>query len=105
MSVKHISDEDFDSAVTQSVKPVLLDFYAEWCGPCKMAAPILDQLSEEQSEVEILKIDVDANPESAQKFGVMSIPTVILFKGGQEVDRQTGFSGKQMYTNLIDKVK
>lgn len=102
---QHISDEEFEAMVIQSEKPVLVDFYADWCGPCKMSAPILDDLSGAQDEVTILKIDVDESPDAAQKYGVMSIPTVIAFKGGQEVDRHVGFSGRQAYVDLIEKAK
>lgn len=102
---QHITDSEFEAIVLKSDKPVMVDFYAEWCGPCKMAAPILDELSAEQSDVKIVKMNVDENPETSPKYGVMSIPTVIVFKDGQEVDRQIGFSGRAGYEDLIERVK
>lgn len=103
MAAIEISDSEFDAKVLQNSKPVLVDFHAEWCGPCKMAGPVLDQLSEEQDKVEIVKVDVDKNPTVTQKYGVMSIPTTILFKGGAEVGRQVGFAGKGKFEELIQK--
>ena len=105
MAAQHISDAQFDQVVIKSSKPVMVDFFAEWCGPCKMAAPILDELSDEQSDVTIVKMNVDENSENPQKFGVMSIPTVIMFKNGEEVDRKIGFGGKSGYEEMIEGVK
>lgn len=102
---QHISDAQFDELVLKSDKPVLVDFYAEWCGPCKMAAPILDQLADEQSDVTIVKMNVDENSSTPSQFGVMSIPTVVLFQDGKEVDRQVGFAGKAGYERMIESVK
>jgi thioredoxin len=100
-----LSDQDFEAKVLKSVKPVLVDFFAEWCGPCKMAGPIIEELSEEYKDKMVIgKVDVDANKEYAGKYGVMSIPTVIMFKGGEEVDRMTGFKGKEGYEEMIKKV-
>lgn len=82
----------------------MVDFWATWCGPCRMAEPVIEQMSEEYAgKVLIGKVDVDAEPELAGKFGVMSIPTVILFKDGQEIGRQVGFGGKAGYVQLIQK--
>ncbi len=82
----------------------MVDFWAEWCGPCKMAGPVIDQLAEEyQGKVVIAKVNVDQEPDVAGRFGVMSIPTVILFKDGKEVSRQVGFAGKQGYLDLLGK--
>ena len=93
----------FGDLINNSEVPVLVDFYADWCGPCKMAAPIIDELSEEyKGKAEIGKVDVDANNEVAAKYGVMSIPTVIMFNGGEEVDRKIGFAGKDGYVQLLD---
>jgi thioredoxin len=100
-----LTDQDFEAKVLKSVKPVLVDFFAEWCGPCKMAGPIIEELSEEYKDKMVIgKVDVDANKEYAGKYGVMSIPTVIMFKGGEEVDRMTGFKGKEGYEEMIKKV-
>lgn len=102
MPAQHISDADFGKTVLESDKPVLVDFYAQWCGPCKMAAPVLDKLADEfQGKVVIVKMDVDANSETPAKFGVMSIPTVILFEKGAEVQRKVGFGGEQGYRGLV----
>jgi len=83
---------------------VMVDFWAEWCGPCKMAGPVVEELSEElKDKLLVAKLDVDAEPELAGKHGVMSIPTVILFKDGKEVGRQVGFAGKPGYMQLLAK--
>lgn len=81
----------------------MVDFYATWCGPCKLAEPVLEELSENQDKVAIGKIDVDKSPSSPQKYGVMSIPTTILFKDGKEVARLVGFAGKKPFEDLIVK--
>ncbi len=99
-----VTDSDFQEKVLSSDLPVLVDFYADWCGPCKMAAPILEELSDDYKDrLVIAKINVDQNPASAQKYDVMSIPTVILIKDGNEVGRQIGFAGKNGYEELIKK--
>ncbi|KKU02830.1 MAG: Thioredoxin [Candidatus Amesbacteria bacterium GW2011_GWA2_47_70] len=103
MAAAHLGKADFDEKIKTGV--VMVDFWAEWCGPCKMAAPVIDQLSDEYAgKMLVGKVDVDAEPEIAQKFGVMSIPTVILFKDGVELARQVGFAGKQGYLDLLKKV-
>ena len=105
MPASHITDADFQSKVLESKTPVLVDFYATWCGPCKMAAPVLDKLSEElDGKVLIVKMDVDENTDTPQKFGVMSIPTVVLFKDGKEVTRKVGFGGEQGYRTMLTQV-
>ena len=92
MATVNISDKDFDAQVLTSKLPVLVDFWAEWCGPCKMAGPVLEDLSETyKGKVAVMKLNVDENPVMSQKFGVMSIPTTILFKDGKEMGRQVGF--------------
>lgn len=104
MSVVHFSDKDFEEKVIKNKLPVLVDFFAEWCGPCKMAAPVIDELAGEYAgKVVIGKVDVDKNQETAGKYGVMSIPTVIVFKDGKEVDRKAGFSGKAGYEEMLKK--
>lgn len=104
MATLNVTDQDFETVVLQSKTPVLVDFWATWCGPCQMAAPVLEELSEEyKGKIEVVKLDVDANPVSTGKFGVMSIPTTILFKDGKEVARQVGFSGKQAFEDVMKK--
>lgn len=101
----HLTAADFQPQLDKAGEtPVFVDFYAEWCGPCKISSPIIDRMSEEYKGKAILtKLDVDDNPEIAQKFGVMSIPTVIVFKNGKEVDRKVGFPGEPFYRQMIDK--
>lgn len=104
--VKHLTTSDFDKTLEDAGdKPVMVDFFAEWCGPCRMAAPIIDQISEEYADKAVIaKVDVDDHSELAQRYGVMSIPTVIVFKNGEEVDRKIGFAGKEGYTSMLDSV-
>ncbi|MAV82221.1 MAG: thioredoxin [Pelagibacteraceae bacterium] len=95
MSIKQITDSDFKSEVIDSPKPVLVDFWAEWCGPCITLSPILEKLSSELGDkVEIKKINIDENPETPSNFGIRSIPTMILFKEGKVLDSKIGVSGE-----------
>ncbi|EKF55471.1 thioredoxin [Galbibacter marinus] len=100
-----ITDATFDEVVLKSDKPVLVDFWAAWCGPCRMVGPIIDQISEEYDGKAIVgKLDVDANQEFAAKYGVRNIPTVLVFQNGELVGRQVGVSPKNAYTDAIDSL-
>lgn len=101
--IKHVSDSSFDSDVLKSNQPVLVDYWAEWCGPCKMIAPILEEVAREQAgKVRIAKVNVDDNPGLATKFNVMSIPTMIVFKDGAEDQRLVGARGKPQLLEDLD---
>lgn len=105
-TVHVVGAEDFKKDVLESATPVMVDFYADWCGPCKLAEPIMEKLSNEYSEkAVIIKLDVEAegNRDIARQFGVMSIPTVITFKDGKQVDSATGFIGEAGYRTLLEK--
>ena len=103
MAAMQLSGKDFEEKIKTGV--VMVDFWATWCGPCRMAGPVVDELAKEyEGKVVVGKVDVDGEPELAGKYGVMSIPTVILFKDGAEIGRQVGFSGKAGYVQLLNKV-
>ncbi len=104
MSVINVDDKSFNEKILNSKEPVLCDFWAEWCGPCKQIAPILKELAEEYSEkIKIAKINIDENPEIPSKYGIMSIPTLILFNKGKMVGTQIGLLEKSFLTSWIDE--
>ncbi|MGF6757422.1 thioredoxin TrxA [Paraburkholderia sp. GAS42] len=102
-SIKHISDASFEQDVVKSDKPVLLDFWAEWCGPCKMTAPVLDEVAKDYGDrLQVAKIDVDEHQMTPVKFGVRGIPTLILFKNGAAVAQKVGALSKSQLAAFLD---
>lgn len=98
-----ITDATFEETVLKSEKPVLVDFWAAWCGPCRMVGPVIEQISDEYDGKALVgKVDVDANQEFAAKYGVRNIPTVLVFQNGEVVGRQVGVAPKNAYTDAID---
>lgn len=103
MEIKHIKQSDFENLVIKSNKTVLVDFYASWCGPCRMLAPILEQVKTEiGSKAEIYKLDIDEATELARTYGVMSIPTMIIFKDGEEKEKMIGLRQKSQIIEAIN---
>lgn len=101
MSVIHINQNNFSSEVLQSDQPVLLDFWASWCGPCRMVSPILDEIAAERSDIKVGKINVDEQPELAAQFGVMSIPTLVVMKNGRVVNQAVGARPKAQILGML----
>ena len=99
----HLTDQNFDAEVLKSSEPVLVDFWAEWCAPCRMVAPVIEQINAEyEGAIKVGKLDVDASPVISAQLGVMSIPTIILFKGGVAIQRMVGFQPKPSLKGKID---
>ena len=104
-SVVHVTESNFEEEVVNSDIPVLVDFWAEWCGPCKMIAPILDEIAKEYGEkLKICKIDVDSNPDIAPKFGIRGIPTLIMFKDGNAESTKVGAVSKSQLVEFVDEI-
>lgn len=101
MAVVKLNTDNFEQEVMQADQTVLVDFYADWCGPCKMMAPVVEEVSNEAAGVKVCKINIDENMEIAQKFGVMSIPTFIAFKNGEIAGKQIGAVQKSALVNLV----
>ena len=101
MEVLKINNSNFEEEVLKSEKAVLVDFYEEWCGPCKMLAPVIDQIAKENEDIKVAKINVDEAQELAEKYGVMSIPTLVVIKNGEEIKRQVGLASKTDILNMI----
>ena len=106
MSIVHVTDDTFEAQVLKASQPVLVDFWAEWCGPCKAIAPILDQLADEYKDsVQIAKLNVDSNQSTAMKYGIRSIPTLILFRDGVVQAQHVGLASKEKLAKLIQDAK
>jgi thioredoxin 1 len=102
MAIQHATDQDFQTKVSDGL--VLVDFWATWCGPCKMIAPVLEEVDAEIGDkVQIVKVDVDENQQTAGKYGIMSIPTLVLFKDGDIVDKVVGFNPKEKLVQFIEQ--
>ena len=105
MSDKVFTDSNFQTDVLKSGQPVLVDFWAEWCGPCRMLAPVVDRIAQaNQGKIVVGKMNVDENPEIPQKFGIQGIPTLIFFKGGDEAARLVGFQSQEAIQRTIDEI-
>ena len=103
MSVKSIKEKEFESEVINSDKPVLIDFWAEWCGPCKEIGPILDEIADEMKDkIKVVKINIDENPNIPNKYGIQSIPTMIIFKKGQPISTKIGAANKSEVKTWIE---
>ncbi|MBI9068785.1 MAG: thioredoxin [Salinivirgaceae bacterium] len=101
----HVTDADFEELVLKSEVPVMVDFWAEWCGPCKMIAPLVEELTKEfEGKALMVKVDVDNNSGTAMKYGIRNIPTLLFFKGGEVVDKQVGVVAKAALTEKITKL-
>lgn len=104
MSVVKVTDENFKAEVLESEIPVLVDFWAEWCGPCRMIAPVVDAVAEEYAgKLKVAKLNVDENPQTASQYGIMSIPSLLIFKDGQVIEKMVGFMPKEQMKEAIDK--
>ncbi len=102
-NIVHVSDDSFEQDVLQAEGPVLVDFWAEWCGPCKMIAPVLEELADEyQGKLKVCKMDVDANTATGPQYGIRGIPTLILFNNGNESGRQVGAVSKSQLSAFVD---
>ena len=101
MAVLHLNRNNFDSEVLKSDKPVLVDFWAEWCGPCQMMAPVVEELSDECKDVKVAKLNVDEESTLAMQYRIVSIPTLVLFKNGKVVKHSVGFTSKEEILDMI----
>jgi len=105
MPEQNVTDQNFDQEVLQSNKPVLVDFWAVWCGPCQIFGPIIEEVTKEiGGKAKVLKLNVDENQETAKKYNVSGIPAILFFKGGKEVERMTGVQGKDVLMEKLEKL-
>lgn len=101
MAVQKVGSSAFDTQILQNPKPVLVDFYADWCGPCKMLSPLVEEIAASEDAFEVFKLNVDEAPDIAARYGVMSIPTLIAFKAGEAVQRKVGVQSKQAILAML----
>jgi len=104
MAIVNVSDADFKEKVLNSDKPVLVDFWAAWCGPCRMVAPVVEEVAKAtEGRLNVAKVDVDANMVTSSSYGIMSIPTLMLFKGGEVVEKMVGFMPKEAMLQIVER--
>ena len=101
MKVLHVNKDNFHNEVLNSDKPVLLDFFASWCGPCRMVGPILDEIAEEREDIKVCKVDIDEQPELASRYRIMSVPTLMVLKDGNIVDQSIGAKPKPQILAMV----
>ena len=101
MKVLHVNKDNFHNEVLNSDKPVLLDFFASWCGPCRMVGPILDEIAEEREDIKVCKVDIDEQPELASRYRIMSVPTLMVLKDGSIVDQSIGAKPKHQILAMV----
>lgn len=105
MAIVHVTSENYEKEVLQSDKPVLIDFWASWCGPCQMLGPVIEEVSEEVTDVKFVKVSTEEAPELAEKFSIMYIPTLVLMENGTVVNKSTGFLQKEQILELLNTKK
>ena len=101
MKVLHVNKDNFHNEVLNSDKPVLLDFFASWCGPCRMVGPILDEIAEEREDIKVCKVDIDEQPELASRYRIMSVPTLMVLKNGHIMDQSIGAKPKHQILAMV----
>jgi thioredoxin 1 len=101
-NVEHANEASFDQLVLNAEAPVLVDFYADWCGPCKMIAPVLEELASEATDGKIVKVNVDENPQLAARYGISSIPTLLIFRDGEVIDQHVGLANKEQLRSMLE---
>lgn len=104
MSAHQVTDNNFETEVLKASGPVVVDFWAEWCGPCKALSPLIDELADEKDDVKVVKVNIDEAPEAPTNYGVRGIPTVMVFKDGEVVDTRVGGMSKQQLTEWVESV-